>query len=106
MPVLSPRVRISFCICWNTVAVRCVLGIPADLGAARRIHMSEAAQPTRANEQASPKPETFTARAYAAQSPNSGLAPFTIARRDPQPEDVQIQILYCGVCHSDLHQVR
>jgi len=46
------------------------------------------------------------AKAFAAQSPTSGLAPLTIRRRAPGPQDVQIDILYCGVCHSDLHQVR
>jgi hypothetical protein len=50
--------------------------------------------------------KTYVARAYAAQSPTSGMAPFTIRRRAPRPQDVQIDILYCGVCHSDLHQVR
>ncbi|HEY0314814.1 MAG TPA: NAD(P)-dependent alcohol dehydrogenase [Sphingomonas sp.] len=44
--------------------------------------------------------------AYAAQSATTPLAPFDIARRAPGPQDVQIDILYCGVCHSDLHQVR
>lgn len=34
------------------------------------------------------------------------LAPLEIARRDLQPDDVQFQILYCGICHSDLHQVK
>jgi uncharacterized zinc-type alcohol dehydrogenase-like protein len=48
----------------------------------------------------------YPAKAYAAQSAASGLAPFSIKRREPGPQDVQIQILYCGVCHSDLHQVR
>lgn len=43
---------------------------------------------------------------YAAQGPNTPLAPFRFKRRDPGPHDVQIEILYCGVCHSDLHQVR
>ncbi len=52
------------------------------------------------------KVKPVTARAYAAQSPTSGLAGITIPRRDPRPQDVQIEILYCGVCHSDLHQVR
>ena len=47
-----------------------------------------------------------TAKAFAAQSPTSGLAPLTIRRRLPEPQDVQIDILYCGVCHSGLHQVR
>ena len=48
----------------------------------------------------------YVARAYAAAGPTSGLAAATIRRREPGPEDVQIEILYCGVCHSDLHQVR
>ena len=43
---------------------------------------------------------------YAAQSPTSPLAPISFDRRDPGPKDVQIQILYCGVCHSDLHTAR
>src|SRR5258708_33129558 len=49
---------------------------------------------------------TFPAKAFAAQSAVSGLAPFTLQRRTPRAQDVQIEILYCGVCHSDLHQVR
>ena len=47
-----------------------------------------------------------SAKAYAAASATSGLAASTIARRDPTPNDVQIEILFCGICHSDLHQVR
>jgi uncharacterized zinc-type alcohol dehydrogenase-like protein len=43
---------------------------------------------------------------YAATSASSPLAPFSFARREPLPQDVQIEILYCGVCHSDLHTVR
>jgi uncharacterized zinc-type alcohol dehydrogenase-like protein len=50
--------------------------------------------------------KAYPAKAYAAQSAASGLAPASIRRREPGPQDVQIQILYCGVCHSDLHQVR
>jgi uncharacterized zinc-type alcohol dehydrogenase-like protein len=50
--------------------------------------------------------KTYVARAYAARSPTSKLGPFTVARREPRPQDVQIDVLYCGVCHSDLHQVR
>jgi alcohol dehydrogenase (NADP+) len=50
--------------------------------------------------------KTYIARAFAASSANSGLAPASITRRGPGPQDVQIEILYCGVCHSDLHQVR
>ncbi len=45
-------------------------------------------------------------RAYAAQSASTQLAPFEIERRVPGPDDVQIQILHCGVCHSDLHTAR
>jgi alcohol dehydrogenase (NADP+) len=65
--------------------------------------MTEAAQQPAKEEQ---KPQTFTAKAFAARSATSGMAPFTLPRRSPRPEDVQIEILYCGVCHSDLHQVR
>lgn len=45
-------------------------------------------------------------RGYAAQDASSPLAPFDFERRDPGPQDVVIQILYCGVCHSDLHTAR
>jgi uncharacterized zinc-type alcohol dehydrogenase-like protein len=45
-------------------------------------------------------------KAYAAQSATSPLAPFDIERRNPAADDVQIQILHCGVCHSDLHTAR
>ncbi|RYD23711.1 MAG: NAD(P)-dependent alcohol dehydrogenase [Verrucomicrobiaceae bacterium] len=44
--------------------------------------------------------------AYASQNPTDSLKPFSIQRREPTPTDVQIEILYCGVCHSDLHQAR
>lgn len=49
--------------------------------------------------------KTYAAKAYAAQSAVSGMAATSIPRRTPQPKDVQIEILYCGVCHSDLHIV-
>ena len=52
------------------------------------------------------EPRSAPAKAYAAHSATSSLAPFSIPRRAPRPQDVQIEILYCGVCHSDLHQVR
>src|SRR5688572_23224173 len=48
----------------------------------------------------------ISARGYAALSPKDALAPFSFERRDPGPDDVQIDILYCGVCHSDLHTAR
>jgi uncharacterized zinc-type alcohol dehydrogenase-like protein len=44
--------------------------------------------------------------AYAAHSPETPLAPFTLDRRTPGPADVQIEIQFCGVCHSDLHTAR
>jgi uncharacterized zinc-type alcohol dehydrogenase-like protein len=47
-----------------------------------------------------------TAKAYAASSATSGLAPISIRRRQPGKTDVEIKILFCGVCHSDLHQIR
>jgi alcohol dehydrogenase (NADP+) len=43
---------------------------------------------------------------YAAQEAGGQLAPFSFQRRDLRPNDVAVRILYCGVCHSDLHQVR
>ena len=46
------------------------------------------------------------ARSYAAQAADSPLAPFSFERRAPLPRDVAIDILYCGVCHSDLHTAR
>jgi alcohol dehydrogenase (NADP+) len=45
-------------------------------------------------------------KSYAVQTDSSPLAPFTIARREPGPTDVEMEILFCGVCHSDLHQAR
>jgi alcohol dehydrogenase (NADP+) len=63
--------------------------------------MSEAAVPATAA-----RPKTFTAKAFAAQGATTPLTPFTLQRREPRPQDVQIEILFCGVCHSDLHQAR
>jgi alcohol dehydrogenase (NADP+) len=48
----------------------------------------------------------YTAKAYSATSSTSPLAFSTISRREPTDNDVQIDILFCGICHSDLHQVR
>ncbi|MDF2489012.1 MAG: Alcohol dehydrogenase zinc-binding domain protein [Pseudomonas sp.] len=48
----------------------------------------------------------YTAIGYAAQSPTAPLAPMTFERRSPRADDVAIDILYCGVCHSDIHQAR
>jgi uncharacterized zinc-type alcohol dehydrogenase-like protein len=49
---------------------------------------------------------TLSIRGYAAQSATTPLAPHQFERRDPRPDDVVIDILYCGVCHSDIHQAR
>ncbi|HEY3123356.1 MAG TPA: alcohol dehydrogenase catalytic domain-containing protein, partial [Thermoanaerobaculia bacterium] len=43
---------------------------------------------------------------YAAPAARAPLGPFTFERRSPGPKDVLIDILYCGVCHTDIHQVR
>jgi uncharacterized zinc-type alcohol dehydrogenase-like protein len=48
----------------------------------------------------------YNTKAYSAASATSPLASDTIARRDPTEHDVQIEILFCGVCHSDVHAVR
>src|SRR5438874_7929217 len=48
----------------------------------------------------------YNAKAYSAASAKSALGSTTIPRRDPTEHDVQIEILFCGICHSDLHQVR
>src|SRR5437773_8433899 len=51
-------------------------------------------------------PTTYNAKAYSAASEKSPLASTIIPRRDPTERDVQIEILFCGICHSDLHSVR
>jgi uncharacterized zinc-type alcohol dehydrogenase-like protein len=48
----------------------------------------------------------YTARAYAATNAKTPLEPATIERRDPTERDVRIEILYCGICHSDVHYAR
>src|SRR6516165_2607720 len=60
--------------------------------------MSEAAKAVPASEE---RP-----RAFAAPSAHGLLGSIMISRREPRAQDVQIEILYCGVCHSDLHQTR
>ena len=49
---------------------------------------------------------TIAVHGYATQSATSELLPFTFERRDPRPIDVVIDILYCGICHSDIHFAR
>ncbi|HUO45047.1 MAG TPA: NAD(P)-dependent alcohol dehydrogenase [Burkholderiales bacterium] len=46
------------------------------------------------------------ARGYATRSATDKLVPFSFERRDPRPQDVVIDILYCGICHSDIHMAR
>ena len=61
------------------------------------------------NVKTAPAPTTtgrLPAQGYAATSSKSPLGPFSFERRTPGPKDVQIDILFCGVCHSDLHQAR
>jgi alcohol dehydrogenase (NADP+) len=57
-------------------------------------------------EQLSAPAKTHSAKVYVAESASSGLALTSIQRRALRPKDVEIEILFCGVCHSDLHQVR
>ncbi len=47
-----------------------------------------------------------TVKAYGQTDAKSGMVPLTIERRAPRPDDVRLDILYCGVCHSDIHTVR
>lgn len=49
---------------------------------------------------------TIKANGYATQAATDKLAPFSFERRDPRAEDVVIDILYCGICHSDIHSAR
>jgi uncharacterized zinc-type alcohol dehydrogenase-like protein len=58
------------------------------------------------SEAARPSPASFPAKAFAAHGANTPLSAHTIKRRSPRPQDVQMEVLFCGVCHSDLHQVR
>ena len=53
-----------------------------------------------------PKPACYSTKAFSTVSRSSPLGATTIERRQPTPTDVQIQIQYCGVCHSDLHFAR
>ena len=50
--------------------------------------------------------KTYNTAGYAAHSAKTPLERFSFERREPGPKDVQIEILYCGVCHSDLHTAR
>ena len=59
-----------------------------------------------AGARATGSPSRIPSRGYAATSAKTPLAAFAFERRSPGPKDVHIEILFCGVCHSDLHQVR
>jgi uncharacterized zinc-type alcohol dehydrogenase-like protein len=65
--------------------------------------MTDAAQQTAKDTQ---KPKSYATKAFGAPSPTGALAPLSIQRREPRAQDVQLEVLFCGVCHSDLHQVR
>ena len=52
------------------------------------------------------KPRAFSVKAYSTPAADAPLAPSSIPRREPTERDVQIEILFCGVCHSDLHFAR
>ncbi|MFN7140861.1 MAG: alcohol dehydrogenase catalytic domain-containing protein, partial [Limisphaerales bacterium] len=45
-------------------------------------------------------------RAYGTHSATAPLGPMNIKRREPRPQDIEVAILYCGICHSDIHQAR
>jgi alcohol dehydrogenase (NADP+) len=51
-------------------------------------------------------PLIMTTRAYGARTAQDRLAPLDIKRREPRPQDIELEIFYCGVCHSDIHQAR
>src|SRR5438874_3042538 len=70
------------------------------------MEMNETTTTLAVQEETAAGAKTYPAKGYWAQSATSGLAPASIKRRAPRAQDVQIEILYCGVCHSDLHQVR
>jgi uncharacterized zinc-type alcohol dehydrogenase-like protein len=48
----------------------------------------------------------FSTKGYATHAADQPLKPFSFERRDPTPNDVQLDILFCGICHSDLHIAR
>jgi uncharacterized zinc-type alcohol dehydrogenase-like protein len=73
------------------------------VGAAPR---SSDARSGQASSKSGSRTSPMQAHAYAAQSAKTPLAPFSFERREPRPNDVAIDILFCGVCHSDLHTVR
>src|SRR4051812_25336003 len=98
----SPLLQLSLRCCWGWV-------IPA---AGRRLHPGRDHR-SRLQQDGGCKPPflgrgalMYPTKGYAADSATSPLAPFSFERRDPGPTDVQIDILFCGVCHSDIHTAR
>lgn len=77
----------------------------ADADAFTELH-EERERPGEAAGPAAPAPGSMPALGYAAYSPTTPLAPFTFTRRALGPHDIQIDSLFCGVCHSDLHTAR
>lgn len=67
--------------------------------------MTEVGQ-TATKQQTIAQTQTYPAKAFAATSAKAELSPYGFKRRQPGRQDVQIEILFCGVCHSDLHQSR
>ena len=67
--------------------------------------MSSTAKPV-AESKPSSASAAFASKAYAVSGPTSKFAPLEIRRRAPGKSDVQLEILFCGVCHSDLHQAK
>ncbi|MBI5200162.1 MAG: alcohol dehydrogenase catalytic domain-containing protein, partial [Elusimicrobia bacterium] len=45
-------------------------------------------------------------KAYATAGPDKPLGPFELERREPGPKDVELEIAFCGICHTDIHQTR
>jgi uncharacterized zinc-type alcohol dehydrogenase-like protein len=68
--------------------------------------MSQGTFPESLERDKSLKLQTIETKGYAARGATSPLGPFNFTRRAPRERDVQLEILYCGVCHSDLHQAR
>jgi alcohol dehydrogenase (NADP+) len=68
--------------------------------------MSQTTEPVPSTPDESAKQKATVTRGYGASSATSPLAPYSFTRRSPRAEDVELEILYCGVCHSDLHQTR
>lgn len=85
---------------------RNLLKVGASLAAAPMLAgvVAAAGAPAQGNDASAKAPQRV--RAFGATSPTSHIAPVTIPRRTVGPHDVLLDILYCGVCHSDIHTVR